>query len=182
MSDVKFIEITEGDLETIRKWRNSPDVSRYMYTDDLISSDQQKNWFNKIKNESNSRYWLIEYHGKKLGLVYIIDIDIYNSKCFWGFYLGDTSIRGEGIGKKVEYNLLNYVFDNLKLNKLCGEVLGFNAKVLNMHEKFGFKREGLLRKHVNKNSEFIDVVPIGLLNDEWKEIRNDVYNRIYKVS
>lgn len=100
MSDVNFIEINEGDLETIRKWRNSSEVGKYMYTDNVISSDQQKNWFEKISLEENSRYWMIEYQGKKLGLVYIIDIDTYNSKCYWGFYLGDTSIRGEGIGKK----------------------------------------------------------------------------------
>lgn len=180
MSDVNFIEINEGDLETIRKWRNSSEVGKYMYTDNVISSDQQKNWFEKISLEENSRYWMIEYQGKKLGLVYIIDIDTYNSKCYWGFYLGDTSIRGEGIGKKVEFKLLNYVFDNLELNKLCGEVLNFNKRVLEMHSKFGFKEEGLLRQHVKKNSEFIDVTTIGLLKDEWKDIKDDIYHKIYR--
>ena len=136
--------------------------------------------YEKISLEENSRYWMIEYQGKKLGLVYIIDIDTYNSKCFWGFYLGDTSIRGEGIGKKVEFNLLNYVFETLKLNKLCGEVLNFNKRVLEMHSKFGFKEEGLLRQHVKKNSEFIDVTTIGLLKDEWKDIKDDIYHKIYR--
>ncbi|CAL66986.1 UDP-4-amino-4,6-dideoxy-N-acetyl-beta-L-altrosamine N-acetyltransferase [Christiangramia forsetii] len=181
MNDVNFIEINEDDLETIRTWRNSSEVSKYMYTDNLISSDQQESWFKKISLEKNSRYWIIEYQGRKLGLVYIIDIDTYNSKCFWGFYLGDTSIRGEGIGKKVEFNLLNYVFEDLKLNKLCGEVLSFNIRVLEMHSKFGFKKEGLLKQHVKKNGEFVDVITIGLLKDEWRDIKDEIYRKIYQT-
>ena len=180
MNDVNFIEIDETDLEMIRSWRNSPEVGRYMYTDEEILEDQQKKWFKKINSEDSSRYWIIEYQGKKLGLVYIIDINFNHSKCFWGFYLGDTSVRGAGIGKKVEYKLLKYVFENLKLNKLCGEVLYFNNKVVKMHEKFGFKQEGYLRQHINKNGEFIDVVTIGLLNDEWKNLKGDLYKKIYE--
>jgi UDP-4-amino-4,6-dideoxy-N-acetyl-beta-L-altrosamine N-acetyltransferase len=179
MDDVNFKAVQSEDLELIRNWRNSAEVSRYMYTDTVITPDQQKKWFKKISSEENSRYWLIEYKGKKLGLVYIIDIDTNNSKCFWGFYLGDTSIRGAGIGKKVEYKLLHYVFEDLKLNKLCGEVLGFNERVLKMHSKFGFKQEGILRQHVKKNDEFIDVVAIGILRAEWEDLKEILYKRTY---
>ena len=182
MDDVNFIKVEEGDLELIRQWRNSPEVGQYMYTDAEISVDQQKAWYDKIWSEENSRYWLIEYKKKKLGLVYLIDIDLFHSKCFWGFYLGDTSIRGKGIGGKVEYNVLKYVFEELKLNKLCGEVLSFNKKVIKMHEKFGFKQEGLLRDHVRKNGTFMDVVTIGLLQSEWKTLKDDLSKRVYRPS
>ena len=73
------------------------------------------------------------------------------------------------------------VFENLKLNKLCGEVLGFNDRVLQMHAKFGFKQEGLLRKHICKNDEFVDVVSIGLLKEEWENLKNDTYKKIYQT-
>ncbi|MCY2686955.1 UDP-4-amino-4,6-dideoxy-N-acetyl-beta-L-altrosamine N-acetyltransferase [Salinimicrobium sp. TH3] len=182
MDEINFTEVKEADLEMIRQWRNSPEVGQYMYTDNEISAVQQKKWFDKISLEENSRYWVIEFQKKKLGLVYLVHIDFKHSKCFWGFYLGDTSIRGKGIGAKVEYKVLEYVFEELKLNKLCGEVLSFNEKVIKMHEKFGFKQEGYLRQHVNKNGSFMDVVSIGLLKSEWKVIKDDLYKKVYRFS
>lgn len=179
MNDVKFLKIENEDLEMIRLWRNSPEVSQYMYTDTEISSEQQKRWFKKIDSEENSKYWIIKFDGKKIGLVYVIDIDLKARKAFWGFYLGDTSIRGKGIGGKVEYTLLKYVFEELNLNKLCGEVLSFNEKVIMMHEKFGFKQEGYLRQHVLKDNKYIDVVTIGLLKEEWNDKKEELFKRIY---
>lgn len=182
MDDINFVKIEESDLEMIRQWRNSPEVGQYMYTDTEISPDQQKEWFKKISSEEDSKYWIIEFQKKKLGVACLVNIDFNHSKCFWGFYLGDTSIRGKGIGAKVEYNVLKYVFEELKLNKLCGEVLYFNEKVIKMHEKFGFKQEGYLRDHVRKNGNFVDVVTIGLLQSEWKTLKDDLYSRVYRSS
>jgi UDP-4-amino-4,6-dideoxy-N-acetyl-beta-L-altrosamine N-acetyltransferase len=179
MDDVNFLNIEKEDLEMIRLWRNSPDVSKYMYTNAEITPTQQEIWFNKIASEDNSKYWIIEFANKKIGLVYIVDIDNKNSKCYWGFYLGDSSVRGRGIGGKIEYNLLKYVFEELKLNKLCGEVFAFNKNVIKMHEKFGFKQEGYLKQHINKNGEFLDVVVIGLLKSEWDDLKQDLFRRVY---
>lgn len=179
MDDINFVNIEEKDLEMIRKWRNSPEVAQYMYTDDEITPGQQEEWLKKIGKEKNNRYWIIEFQGKKLGLVYLNNIDYTNSKCHWGFYLGDTSLRGKGIGAKVEYQLLNYVFEELQLNKLYGEVFSFNEKVVQMHERFGFRREGYLRQHINKNQKFLDVITIGLLNSEWNQLKETLHKKVY---
>lgn len=56
MNDLKFLKIKNDDLEIIREWRNSSEVSQYMYTDNEISSEQHKNWFKKIETETSSKY------------------------------------------------------------------------------------------------------------------------------
>jgi UDP-4-amino-4,6-dideoxy-N-acetyl-beta-L-altrosamine N-acetyltransferase len=66
---------------------------------------------------------------------------------------------------------LNYVFDELKLEKLCCEVLAFNKGVVEMHRRFGFVQEGLFRKHIWKRSEFQDVVCLAILQEEWAAAR-----------
>lgn len=179
MNDIQLIPLREDDIELVRMWRNSPEVSQYMYTDEFISEEHQKLWFNKIKNENNSRYWIIEFENKKIGVASLTDIDTRNSKCFWGFYLGTTDNRGKGIGAKIEYKILEYVFEDLKLNKLCGEVLSFNENVIRMHEKFGFRREGYLRNHIRKQEKFHDVVVIALLSYEWYQIKEMLHKKIY---
>lgn len=180
MKDIELVPLAEEDIELVREWRNSPEVSQYMYTGDIITKEQQANWFKKISKEETSKYWIILYDNKKMGMANLADIDRRNSKCFWGFYLGNLKIRGQGIGAKIEYNVLNYVFEELKLNKLCGEVFSFNEKVVQMHEKFGFRREGYLRSHIKKSNKFHDVVVIGLLSSEWDQVKEQLYKKIYR--
>ena len=177
--DIKLVSLKSEDLELVRGWRNSEEVSKYMYTSNVISEQDQINWFEKIKNDETCKYWIIEYDEKKIGLASIYSISgLYNS-CTWAFYLGDTSIRGAGIGSKVEYNVLQYVFETLKLNKLNCTVFPTNDSVIKMHEGFGFRREAFFRQHVLKDGVHLDVVGLALLKSEWALIREFMFNKIY---
>ncbi len=168
------------DLEMIRQWRNSPEVASYMYTSDQITTEQQEAWFNRIKDDISSRYWIIIYENTAVGLASVTGISSLFSSCYWAFYLGNTNIRGAGIGAKVEYSVLEYVFNELRMNKLRCEVITSNEKVIQMHEKFGFRREAFYRQHVLKDGKFLDVVGLALLKNEWQIIKENMYNKIYK--
>jgi len=179
MEDISLIDLTEKDLELVRNWRNSPEVSQYMYTDKIITQEEQIEWFKKISNNKTYKYWLISYNQKPLGVVNLSDINNNLKSCYWAFYLGDTSIRGAGIGAKVEYNVLKYVFDELKLNKLRCEVFVNNDMVIKMHEKFGFRREAYYREHCFKKGKYQDAVGLAILNSEWNQIKNILKIKIY---
>jgi RimJ/RimL family protein N-acetyltransferase len=68
----------------------------------------------------------------------------------------------------VELNVYTYVFDVLKLNKLCCEVFCSNDLVIKIHEKYGSKIEGTLKQHILKNGQFHDIVTMGILKSEWE--------------
>jgi UDP-4-amino-4,6-dideoxy-N-acetyl-beta-L-altrosamine N-acetyltransferase len=180
MSDISLNLLTVEDIELVRNWRNSDEVSPYMYDDSFISEEQQVNWFKKIKKEKSSLYWIIQFGGKKVGLAYITGIDKTLNSCYWAFYLGDNSVRGMGIGAKTEFNVLEYTFNVLKLNKLRCEVIVSNDKVIKMHEKFGFRREAYYREHCEKNNKKIDAVGLAILRNEWILLSQDMKNKIYK--
>jgi RimJ/RimL family protein N-acetyltransferase len=63
------------------------------------------------------------------------------------------------------------VFGTLGLDKLWCEALAENARALDLYERFGFRREALLRDHVLKDSRFRDVVGLGLLAADWAGLR-----------
>ena len=109
----------------------------------------------------------------------ITGIDNTLQSCYWAFYLGDLSVRGAGIGAKVEYNVIEYVFSELGLNKLRCEVFVTNDKVIKMHEKYGFRREAYYREHCIKGNQKLDVVGLGLLKSEWEQIREQTKKYIY---
>lgn len=182
--DIRLVDIKREDLEQIRNWRNSEEVCRYMYTSNQITSEQQQAWFSKIKNDASQKYWIIEYNNIKLGLVSIYNIKPDFKHCTWAFYLGNTKLRGTGIGSKVEYNILEYVFETLKFNKLMCEVFSFNEKVIQMHKKFGFQQEGLYREHILKDGVYHDIVALAILKNEWDTVKDplkeSIYNRVTK--
>jgi UDP-4-amino-4,6-dideoxy-N-acetyl-beta-L-altrosamine N-acetyltransferase len=177
--DIKLREIELDDIEMVRNWRNSPDVSKYMYTDTIISKENQKSWFNKIIKDESCKYWIISYDNKSIGLVSVTGIDKALQSCYWAFYLGDSSIRGAGIGSKVEYNVIEYVFNELSLNKLRCEVFVTNDNVIKMHEKFGFRREAFYREHCVKKDKKIDVVGLALLKSDWEKYKGVFRKKIY---
>ena len=179
---MRFISLRilqENDIELVRKWRNSSNVASYMYNESVITKKEQKNWFKKINNENSSVYWVVEYEGKKLGLASITQIDRTLNSCYWAFYLGDLSLRGAGIGAKIEYNVLDYVFNELKINKLRCEVFETNDKVIKMHEKFGFRREAFYREHCVKNNKKLNVIGLAILQSEWALLSGFMKNKIY---
>ena len=178
--DVKLIPLLKNDIEIVRQWRNSEDVAKFMYNEEFITSEQQIEWYDSIKKRNDCKYWIIEYDNRKIGVAYLVDINQSFRSCYWGFYLGDSSIRGAGIGSKVEYNILRYVFDDLNLNKLRCEVFMENAKVIKMHEKFGFRREAYYREHCLKGERKLDVVGLALLKSEWDQLKNKHYEKIYR--
>lgn len=172
MDKLEFLDIEEANIETIRKWRNSPEVSKYMYTDAFISTEDQINWYRKIKNDKNSRHWLIQYEGKSVGVVSITDIKHQLSNCYWGFYLGDTNFRSRGIAKKILFKVCEYVFEELQFNKLMAQIFKFNERVIYIHESFGFRREAYYRSHCLKNEKYEDVIGLALLKKEWVVLKD----------
>jgi hypothetical protein len=170
-------DLSLADKDMIRSWRNHEEVAKYMYTDHEISVAEHEAWFKKVLADPSCRYWVIQYGGGDSGLLSISQIDWHNSRCYWAFYVNPEA-RVRGLGSFAEYSVLRYVFEELKLNRLCGEVLNFNQAVLNMHKKFGFVQEGILRQHVLKHGQWHDVVCVGMLRQEWEAMKLEIEERL----
>ena len=165
------------DKEMLLRWRNMPEVGRYMFNDHQISPEEHDRWFQSITKSDPQVHWIIVCDSEDVGLANLYDIDRKNSRCYWSFYIA-SHLRGKGIGSFAEYFVLNYVFEELGLNKLCGEVLAFNQSVLNMHKGFGFVQEGRLRQQVFKGGKPEDVVCVGMLREEWKARKPEIEQRL----
>jgi UDP-4-amino-4,6-dideoxy-N-acetyl-beta-L-altrosamine N-acetyltransferase len=171
-------DIQPEDKDKIRQWRNLPEVSKYMYTDHYITPEEHERWFRWILEDPTCRYWIIVCDGQDVGLVNIYSLDQRNRRCYWAFYVASPDVRGKGVGSFVEYSVLHYVFDELRLNKLCCEVLASNEAVTNMHKGFGFRQEGLFREHVVKSGVPTDIVCLAMLRHEWESLKPDIEGRL----
>ncbi|MDR1452035.1 MAG: GNAT family N-acetyltransferase [Helicobacteraceae bacterium] len=70
--------------------------------------------------------------------------------------------------------MLNYCFDNLKLEKLNCEVIEGNLSTLKLHGKFMFRQEGFIRENVVKEGRRIGVHLLGVTRGEWDVARVEI--------
>ena len=164
-------DATPADKGTLLRWRNSPEVARYMYTDHVISEEEHERWFARAMSDPAKRYWIVSVDEQDVGLANISDLDRRQGTCSWAFYIAEPLARGRGTGAAVEFLVISYVFGELNLRKLWCEVLGFNRPVVRLHQRFGFQIEGTLRAHVIKDGAPMDVIRMGLLREEWETLK-----------
>lgn len=168
---VELRPLREEDSERLLRWRNSPEVAAYMYSDHAITAEEHARWFAGIAGDARRAYWVIEMDGTPVGLANLYDIDRNNRRCAWAYYLAEPQVRGRGVGSWVEYQMIERVFGELGLDKLWCEVLAANEAVWKLHQSFGFEIEARLRRHVLKGGEPADVLGLGLLKEDWVRIR-----------
>lgn len=162
--------VTAEDSGRLLRWRNRPEISRFMLTDHTISIEEHAAWFAAALLSEQAHHWIVLHGGEEVGLVSVSEIDRRQGTCSWGFYIVERA-RGRGVGAFAAYSALNIVFGELGLRKLSAEVLASNSTSLALHERFGFTREGVLRAHIIKSDQAIDVLRMGILSQEWAAVR-----------
>ena len=172
------------DLEIIREWRMSPEVTNYMYTDPTITKQDQEKWFESLPKSRSSKHWMVRYKDVPTGIISLADIDFTSKHCSWGIYIGNKIYQHRGVGAFATYQLICHVFDELKLNKLVSMVLSYNEPAIHLNESFGFRRDGYFREHCFKNNQLIDMIVYSLTKSDWKKLKpyfetkfGDVYEK-----
>ncbi|MEG0283294.1 MAG: UDP-4-amino-4,6-dideoxy-N-acetyl-beta-L-altrosamine N-acetyltransferase [Erysipelotrichales bacterium] len=157
----------------VRDWRNSENIRKYMTSERIISEETHKKWIKSLENNNKTMFFIVFYEEKPIGIVTIYNIDYDNLKCEWGFYIFDTSLRGLGIGKRLEVSTLNFIFNEIGIKKLSCSVLETNPSVISMHKKMGFEQEGLFKEEVQRDDKRVDVIHLGMTSKTWEKIKND---------
>ena len=166
---IDFLPVEEKHLEVIRRWRNSEEVKKYMYTNDDITPEQQVLWFKNISRKTDEKHWVIACDNELVGVINLKNIDLLHKNAEWAFYLGDVVAGSKGIGPLTEYEFLEYAFNEHKFHKLNCGVITFNSRVIKLHKHFGFKEEGIMREQKYKDGRFVDIVLLGITANEWAQ-------------
>jgi UDP-4-amino-4,6-dideoxy-N-acetyl-beta-L-altrosamine N-acetyltransferase len=176
----KLRTIMSDELALMLSWRNAPAVRLNMYTSHEISLEEHLGWWEKIRSQTDQKYFMYEHQGSPLGIVSFNGISSINQNSYWAFYASPEAAKGTG--SRMEYLALEHAFSEIGLHKLSCEVIAFNTSVIKLHEKFGFKIEGVLRDQHKANANFFDVYRLGILRSEWQAIRDAMLIRLLQLS
>ena len=181
MPKVTLRPLQPDDKDRLYAWRNSPEVAAYMYTEHQISPEEHARWFYGLAGDARRDYRIIEVDGVAAGPANFYDIDRVQGRAAWAYYLADPSVRGKGVGGYIEFVMIERAFGELGLRKLWCEVLITNEPVWKLHQKFGFMQEALLRAHVIKAGQPVDVMGLGLLAEDWAQARPAMVERLARL-
>jgi UDP-4-amino-4,6-dideoxy-N-acetyl-beta-L-altrosamine N-acetyltransferase len=167
MPKIRLRNITLADQPLLMRWRMLPEVTKFMYTDPVITLPDQERWFAHLLTDKTKRAWIIEVDGVDIGFFNFYAIDAVNRSCGWGYYIEEDGYQGKGIGKAVECAAYDYAFGVLGMNKAWAEVFDWNWKVVEIHQRMGCKIEARYPQHIFKSGRFYDVTRVCMLKEWW---------------
>lgn len=118
--------------------------------------------------ELNSRYLI--------GMISLYSIKrIPFSSAFIGYSI-DEQYSGKGITSEAVLLVLEFAFNTLRLNRLEAYVAPGNVASIRVLEKAGFEKEGLLRKLLYINGEWVDHFIYAVLSEEYYKKQTEALN------
>ncbi len=164
----------------VREVRNQVGVRSSMYTEHEIGLNEHLGWISRLKSDRKQIVFaVLNEEQNPIGVVSVNALDALHKKADWAFYL-DENERG-GLGAALEYNLIEYVFNVLKLDKLNCEVIETNEAVVKLHKKFNFLEEGFRRENIEKNGKRIGVHFLGLTKSDWLLNKTAIFEKYKSV-
>lgn len=95
--------------------------------------------------------WIIEKHGKPIGIAGLVDLNMHNSRAEIQFGIPDNHSSIYGV--EAILLVLEFAFCEIKLHKLVSYVYSDNPHAQSNTLHLGFKQEGFLESHVYDKKE-----------------------------
>lgn len=160
---------TESDIKDKIRWINDPENNKYLHYDIPLEYEKTLNWF-RNKNNSIRCDFTIEYDGKPIGLIGLLNIDELNKKAEYYICIGEKEYKGKGIATKATILILRYGFATLNLNKIYLNVDSENIAACNLYKKCGFVCEGEFIEDLFHNNTFINRKRYAILAKNFKAL------------
>jgi len=135
-----------------------------MFNDGLTTFNKSFLWFHLL-DKSDMKHigwcgyhtWYFEHARAEIG---------------YGFYSDDY--KEKGLMTEALRALLDYGFDEMKLNRVEALIADYNVPSLKLAEKFGFQKEGVLRGHYFVDGIAEDSIIFGLLKSDYRRSGQNV--------
>jgi RimJ/RimL family protein N-acetyltransferase len=115
-------------------------------------------------------YFAIGFQDAFVGIIGAEQIDFASSRVEMKKLVGDSAMRGKGIGKRATFLFLYHMFVLRKFFKVYLHTLDINIRNLSLNGKFGFWLEGVFFEDALVNHQRLDVVRMALTAPVWLEL------------
>ena len=117
--------------------------------------------------ENTNQVFGIFYQKSLVGAIGFVGFDWENKRTEIGYWIA-SDFEGKGIITKCCKYLVDYVFDELNMNRVEIRCATENNKSRAVPERLGFNLEGILRQSIWRHTRFFDMAIYAILAEEWK--------------
>lgn len=158
--------------DMFKNWANDSDVTKFLtwkpHGSIEITKKIVESWVKNYMN-ANTYNWAIELKeiGEVIGNISIIQLDEKNYSCEIGYCMAKM-YWGNGIMTEALKAVLDYLFSEVKFNRIYAKHDTNNAASGNVMAKSGMTYEGILRQvKLRDNKEFYDLAIYAILKNDW---------------
>ena len=158
------------DYKTSITWRKDDEIWDMLGgTKYFVSEAYEKSWVEKTIFDSKDLKLAVclKENNKYIGNVYMTDINMINRSCHSHVLIGDKDYWGKGYAREALMLAIDYMFKERNIHRIQANILESNTASLRMHEKCGYKIEGILRDAVYKAGKYQNQYVLSLLNSEY---------------
>ncbi len=156
-NDYIFSNLEKEDLNLIKKWRNAQ-MSILRQNKKLSSADQKK-WFNKVQEAKDQKiYSILNSKHELIGYCGLTNYDETNKRAEISFLVKPevTENKYQDIFIESLKFLKNQAFNKYCLHKIFTETYEFRSKHIEILERNGFERTGVLKDHICERGNYYD--------------------------
>jgi RimJ/RimL family protein N-acetyltransferase len=122
----------------------------------------------RVNFEENIAPFAIEADGKYIGYCTLMDLQNRFGNLELGIGIGDRAYWGRGYGREAVRLLLDYGFHYLGARRIALTTNAKNERAIRCYLACGFVEEGRPRKVLWIEGEYVDLVEMSILRDEWQ--------------
>jgi RimJ/RimL family protein N-acetyltransferase len=120
------------------------------------------------QSDSNLASFAIEVDGEYVGYCSLMNLGNPHKNFELGINIGDPSYWNRGYGQDAVKLLLHYGFHYLPGRRIELTTHERNERAMNCYLACGFVEEGRFRKAIWLEGEYIDLVSMSILREEWE--------------
>jgi len=144
MNDITFKPHDRKDIPLRVKWLNNKkaNVCAIDNPESETTLEKETKWFDEYEKNPAKKFFTIYSDETPIGLMGLSNIDLDTKTAKFFILIGEDGYRGKGIGKTSLKYMVDYAFDDLRLDSIFLEVKRVNYPAIKLYESFDFVDNG----------------------------------------
>lgn len=156
----------QEDIDFIHRLVNNRNIMSYWFEEAYQSRASLEESFQKGKDRSDVRSFIITDGDVNIGLVQLLFIDFIHRKAEFAIMI-DPEQQGNGYAKGATEQAIDYAFRVLNLHKLYLLVDETNEKAIHIYKKCGFSVDAVLHEEFFVNGTYRNAVIMNMFQRDY---------------
>lgn len=171
--EVRLRPLVEEDIPLLTRWLFDPEILHWLQLSEdpaeLRTEEAVRERFERMQADPFTETWRIDaVEGRPVGQIELVDIHPLQRRAEMHLLVGEKDTWGRGYGTRAVRRLLGHAFEDLRLRRVSTMADADNTRVIRLFERCGFEREGLLRRHRLRHGQPVDMVIVGILEEDYR--------------